>query len=182
MSKDLNAIVAALIAGNKGKKKASKKKVIDPTKLVVERTQYTGDRKARMLDGMWGEECRVLLLREIDCLGCGLIQTAPNDLLLIRKSHVKHGVHEEMIGIHGMQYEHLPIRMETHVSQVHVCQHCIHLHDDSSGVDHSAQLSFDFGPAIKLIEEKKDEGVSILDDLFDDTSDVPELLPQLGDS
>ena len=156
MSKELlRTMVEKLIAESKeqqaAKRKAPKLKSINPHRVqsVVKNSNGNGYRviteDTRLSDPHWLDQCRVLLIREVKCNQCGLIQEAPNERLMVRKTHPRHGIIEEALGIHEAQYDHLPLRVERIRSPIHLCQHCI-TYEQTLGNDtsHCAQQSFAF--------------------------------------
>ncbi len=102
----------------------------------------------RMSDPYWSDIFRVLLLREVTCRCCGIIQQAPNELLMMEKAHPIHGSVMEAIGINDSKYSNLPLRTEVHKAEIPLCQHCIVEEDlTGSALANPSQTAFDFTEA-----------------------------------
>jgi hypothetical protein len=132
-TKSLSDMLADLLAGGeaaiKAKKEGKKKKSINPFKDIVA-TKVNGEFKIttvdrRMEDSRWAVQHRIMLVRKVTCEHCGVSHVAPNETLMVKRSHPVHGIIEEAIGLHDGKYNHLPVKIEQHNTRIAFCQNCV---------------------------------------------------------
>lgn len=126
----LNALLAAGKAHQEAKKKTKKISAKNSFKEAVVTKDNTGSFQIetidrRLADPRWETANRVMLVRKVTCLHCGVSHVAPNEVLMVRKTHPKYGMIEEALSPHEAKYDHLPVIIEQINSRIAHCQNCV---------------------------------------------------------
>lgn len=116
----------------------------------------------RLSDPHWQTISRIILVRRIHCTGCQKDYEAPNEHMMLRKEHPKHGILEEAIGAHDSKYDNLPTKVEIHSCEVPVCHNCVT--DTRRSLEiinivfHQELATPEPSPSDQIIEEPLEEG------------------------
>lgn len=156
-AQSLNDMVEALLASARAHQKAKTSKVNSPNpfkvNVVTENPDGTFTTKIvdkRITDPHWTNVTRVILVRQVTCLECGQRYEAPNEQMMIRKEHKRHGVVEEALTYHDSKYNNLPIKVEHLPAYVKICHNCAY---DFVPIKEAPRIKVDLD---KLIPDEKD--------------------------
>jgi hypothetical protein len=160
----LNDMVEALLASARAHQKAKTSKVNSPNpfkvNIVTQNPDGTFTTKIvdkRATDPHWTNVTRVILVRQVTCLECGRRYEAPNEQLMIRKEHKRHGVVEEALTYHDSKFNNLPIKVEYLPAYIKICHHCAY---DFVPIKEAPRIKVDLEklvPDMSFTESKVDE-------------------------